>query len=371
MREERWGVGETLERVTREEVDALVDGGEEELVQELVRRRREEEQVAGVHRLREHRLVSDKSSADCVEAAIGCHLLHGGPPAALAFMARAGLGLGSAASTADLFARRPSEEPVLPFTPQASALCVRRTEAVEARLARLLERLDVAAIEEVVGYTWRDRSFLLQAFTHPSYSDNRVTESYERLELLGDAVLDYLVTCHIYTATDADPGRLTDTRAALINNNYFASLLTDLGLDTHILHSAPGVHRKVMAYLADRWWDADLSTIHGNIGLLNETETEVELVEVPKVLGDVFEAIVGAVFVDCGHDLATVWRVYTGLCPALDQVVADPPLHMKKQLVERFPGLVTFGPAEVDEARGNVVVQVREVVLVLAGWELV
>ena len=42
--------------------------------------------------------------------------------------------------------------------------------------------------------------------------------------------------------------------------------------------------------------------------------------EVPKVLGDLFEAIVGAVFVDCGHDLATVWRVYTGLCPLLDQV---------------------------------------------------
>ena len=177
----------------------------------------------------------------------------------------------------------------------------------------------MATIEKVVGYTWRDRSFL-QAFTHPSYSDNRVTESYERLELLGDAVLDYMVTCYIYTATAADPGRLTDTRAALVNNNYFASLLTDLGLDTHILHSAPGVHRKVMAYLADRWWDADLPTLHGNIGLLNETETEEELVEVPKVLGDVFEAIVGAVFVDCGHDLATVWRVYTGLCPLLDQV---------------------------------------------------
>ena len=53
-----------------------------------------------------------------------------------------------------------------------------------------------------------------------------------------------------------------------------------------------------MAYLADRWWDADLFTIHGNIGLLNKTETEVELVDVLKVLGDVFEAIEDAVFAD-------------------------------------------------------------------------
>ena len=43
-----------------------------------------------------------------------------------------------------------------------------------------------------------------------------------------------------------------------------------------------------------------------------------------QVLGDIFEAIIGAVFLDSGHDLAVVWRVYTGLCPQLDAVVANP-----------------------------------------------
>ena len=55
--------------------------------------------------------------------------------------------------------------------------------------------------------------------------------------------------------------------------------------------------------------------------------------EVPKVLGDLFEAIVGAVFVDCGHDLATVWRVYTGLCPLLDQVGVNKGCFKKKKKV--------------------------------------
>ena len=45
--------------------------------------------------------------------------------------------------------------------------------------------------------------------------------------------------------------------------------------------------------------------------LLNETEPPtLEEVEVPKILGDVFEALIGAVFVDSGHDLAAVWNVY-------------------------------------------------------------
>ena len=55
-----------------------------------------------------------------------------------------------------------------------------------------------------------------------------MTASYEKLEFLGDAVLDYLVTCYIYTNTDADPGRLTDIRSALVCNNMFSSLLTDM-----------------------------------------------------------------------------------------------------------------------------------------------
>ena len=54
-------------------------------------------------------------------------------------------------------------------------------------------------VEEILGYSFKEKSFLLQALTHASYTCNELTESYERLEFLGDAVLDYLVTCYIYT----------------------------------------------------------------------------------------------------------------------------------------------------------------------------
>ena len=236
-----------------------------------------------------------------------------------------------------------------------------RSPAVLLRLEELLGRLDIAAIEDRLGYTWREKSFLLQAFTHPSYGENRVTESYERLELLGDAVLDYLVTCHIYCTSQADPGQVTDIRSALVNNNYFAALLTDQLLDKQILHSAPGVLRKIRAYLEDRWHDRDLDldTLVGNLARINESEPEeLDMVEVPKVLGDVFEAVMGAVFLDSGHSLATVWAVYRRLCPSLDSLVARPPLNWKKQLVEKFPGQCRWGVARVEEGRGTVTVQV-------------
>ena len=81
------------------------------------------------------------------------------------------------------------------------------------------------------------------------------------------------------------------------------------------------------------------------------------MIEVPKGLGDIFEARIGAVSLDAGHDLAVVWRVFRSLCPQLDAAVASPPLNMKKQLMERFPGQVKFGAAVIGKERDTVLVE--------------
>ena len=95
-------------------------------------------------------------------------------------MARLGINLSSEASPSSLFQRERSVEPVAGFVAQGSALCVPSSPAVEERLASLLTRLDVATVEAVVGYTWREKSFLLQAFTHASYHYNTITDCYQR-----------------------------------------------------------------------------------------------------------------------------------------------------------------------------------------------
>ena len=48
---------------------------------------------------------------------------------------------------------------------------------------------------------------LSQAFSHASYYPNRLTDCYQRLEFLGDAVLDYLITRHLYQVTFFAPGQ--------------------------------------------------------------------------------------------------------------------------------------------------------------------
>lgn len=97
-------------------------------------------------------------------------------------------------------------------------------------------------IEEKLGYHFNNRGFLLQALTHPSYSCNRLTHCYERLEFLGDAVLDFLITCFIYEQCGhLNPGEITDLRSALVNNNTFASYTVRCGFHKFFLNLNAGL----------------------------------------------------------------------------------------------------------------------------------
>ena len=122
------------------------------------------------------------------------------------------------------------------------------------------------------------------------------------------------------------------------------SVLVDCGLHPFILMQSPELQHMVSSYVEDRA-EASRSSAAArhNLRLINEVEPpEVKYVEVPKVLGDVFESLMGAIFIDSGHDLKTVWRVFRNLFPHLDDIVKDPPKNAKKELLERFPEAVQF-----------------------------
>ena len=72
---------------------------------------------------------------------------------------------------------------------------------------------------------------------------------YQRLEFLGDAVLDYLVTSYLYNLDGSlSPGVISKIRAALVCNHYLAELSVDIGLHTNMLHGSPELFRKIKVY---------------------------------------------------------------------------------------------------------------------------
>ena len=106
--------------------------------------------------------------------------------------------------------------------------------------------------EQALNYRFRDHSLLLQAFTHTTLPRdyNPIPSSYEQLEFLGDALLDFLVTRHLYlNYRNMSPGNVTDLRSAVVNNYSFAVLAVKLGFAKHLKSLSPPLFHIVNKFI--------------------------------------------------------------------------------------------------------------------------
>ena len=127
----------------------------------------------------------------------------------------------------------------------------------------------LGSLEDRLGYHFNDVTLLSEALTHSSYSAENRTDSYERLEFLGDAVLELATTKLIFeTLPDAPEGEMTKLRAAVVDKSSVASVGRELGVPEHI-----------------------------RLGVGEDRSAGRER---ESILSDVVEAILGAVFVDGG-----------------------------------------------------------------------
>ncbi len=122
----------------------------------------------------------------------------------------------------------------------------------------------IKKLESVIGYRFKNKELMEFALTHPSYESKR---SYERLEFLGDLVLDAIVGINLFSEyPDAEESFLTDLKSAYVNSKY--------------LHNA-GVTMKLEKFIRYR------------------------NCEVPR-LDNFIEGIIGAVYLDSGWKKAEV-----------------------------------------------------------------
>ncbi|XP_050679245.1 endoribonuclease Dcr-1-like [Leptidea sinapis] len=229
----------------------------------------------------------------------------------------------------------------------------------EGELERMLSGYE--ELERTLQYRFRDRSLLLQALTHASHSTNTLTDCYQRLEFLGDAILDYLITRHLYEDPRRhSPGALTDLRSALVNNTIFATLAARHGFHKYFRHMSPGLNEVLTKYVKIQ--EENGHSISEEHYLIQEDELEqAEDVEVPKALGDLFESVAGAIFLDSGMSVAAVWSSYARLMMAeLEAFSAAAPKSPVRELLEAEPDTAKFGKPErlADGRRVRVCVEV-------------
>lgn len=121
-------------------------------------------------------------------------------------------------------------------------------------------------LETTLHYTFEDKQLLIEALTHKSYKQ---PYNNERLEFLGDAVLDLIVGEYLFTKFPGfDEGKLSKLRASLVNEGGFTSLANHINLGKYIF----------------------LSNAEENNGGR----------EKPSLLSNAFEAIIGAIYLEAG-----------------------------------------------------------------------
>jgi ribonuclease-3 len=163
-----------------------------------------------------------------------------------------------------------------------------------------MPKTDLKDLEQTLGVTFQNKDTLQQALVHRSYlnehPDFRLGHN-ERLEFLGDAVLELVVTEHLYSHFENPEGELTNWRAALVNAEMLAELCAKLEIEPYL---------------------------HLSRGESKDTGSKAR----KYILANAFEAIIGAIYLDQGWDGAKKFidaRVLSELDRVLkNQLYIDP-----------------------------------------------
>ena len=135
---------------------------------------------------------------------------------------------------------------------------------------------DFADLEKLLGYTWKKRDWLMEAVTHRSYLNEHADFPFthnERLEFLGDAVLELIVTEYLFVTYANPEGELTNWRAALVNAKTLSAISTQLSFEEFLLLSK---------------------------GEARDANSKARM----YILANAIESIIGAIYMDGGIDAA-------------------------------------------------------------------
>lgn len=186
-----------------------------------------------------------------------------------------------------------------------------RTEPYDKKIAGEMSKEQIKGVERALDYTFNNKSLLVKGLTHPSYllHSREQINNNQRLEFLGDAVIQLVLTETLYFKFPNErEGQLTKTRSGYARGDYMAQIARRLGLNEFIL--------------------------------LKKRDRETGVAEKDSALGDVFESIVGAVYLDSDWPTARdlILKLYDNLdeSPVEEGVISNPKGHLQELIQPEF-----------------------------------
>ncbi|KAM0072848.1 putative ribonuclease III [Helianthus debilis subsp. tardiflorus] len=151
-------------------------------------------------------------------------------------------------------------------------------------------------MEKIIGYKFKEKLLLQQAFTHSSYQES---ESYERLEYVGDSILNFLISKQqFFMYPNLAPGSLTALRAANVDTEKLARVAVKYNFHKYLRHENPMLSKQIQVFIKA----IEKYPFHS-----------YGLIDAPKTLADVVESTIGAIYVDSNSSIDTTWEVAKNL----------------------------------------------------------
>jgi ribonuclease-3 len=174
-----------------------------------------------------------------------------------------------------------------------------------------MEKQKIEDVEKIIGYTFKDKERLNLALTHSSADGER---NYERLEFLGDSILDFVVADYLMKNFDLDEGKMTEKRKNLVNKKFLAKVVTENRLE----------------------------------GFLR---TAANIANSDKMKSSIFESLTAAIYCDSGMDAA-----YDFIIGFLEKYFEDAETDYKSRLneiaVKKFGEYPIYNTVERNSERG-------------------
>jgi ribonuclease-3 len=190
---------------------------------------------------------------------------------------------------------------------------------------------DLQTLQEQLGYQFQKKELLIEALTHKSYKQ---PYNNERLEFLGDAVLDLIVGEYLYKKfTHFEEGNLSKMRASLVNEGGFTRLALYLNLGEYIYlsNAEENNNGRTKSSLLSNAFEALMGAIYLETGLDTVRRITIDLLE--KVHPDIS---LDSLFKDYKTSLQELTQAHYGITPDYQLVAAHGPDHKKEFEIAAF-----------------------------------
>ncbi|KAF2639248.1 P-loop containing nucleoside triphosphate hydrolase protein [Massarina eburnea CBS 473.64] len=202
----------------------------------------------------------------------------------------------------------------------------------------------LSTLESLVGYTFNKKMLLLEALTHASYTGLLANCSYERLEFLGDAILDYIIVKRLYAKSpELSHQKMHGIRSAMVNASFltfrmFETSIFEQRTNTSTLRKE-GHERCLWQFLRAGSYELQSSR---DLAIKQHREVRetvlqsmdkddrfpwhrLALTNPPKFLSDIVESVLGAIYVDSHGDIDSceIFIRRLGILDCLERILSD------------------------------------------------